>query len=163
MTNTTPPGKVQAAYEVGAEVRDFAGKHGIEIDMDLVEARLSELAGVSYEGTYIWACAKVANRWTTKRFALDASLTPSSTAAPASHRAPEPAAAPEPVLVPVIEEVVETRVVVEEVVVPVELEPTGTCQKCGETTFLLAHGAVAYHTTGRRRQACAGWGRPAAA
>jgi hypothetical protein len=67
--------KVQAAYEVGAEVRDFAQAHNLTVDMDLVESRLSELAGGAHEGTYIQACAKIANRWTVKRFALNPELT----------------------------------------------------------------------------------------
>jgi hypothetical protein len=156
MTHTTTIGKMQAAYEMGSEVRTFARTHGIAIDMDLVEARLSELSGTAGEGTYIGACAKIANRWTTKRFALDETLTVETTAAPASHRAPE--AAP-------VAEVVERRVRVEEVVIelPVIENPVGRCQTCKEVVDLLDTGWAAIHYVGRRRKTCAGWGKPALA
>jgi hypothetical protein len=158
MTHTTTTiGKMQAAYEVGAEVRDFAGTHGLTIDMDLVEARIAELAGAAHEGTFLWQCAKVANRWTTKRFALDATLTAETTAAPATHRAPEAA--------PVVEEVVEKRVRIEEVVVelPVFEPEHGRCQDCRQVVDVLAYGAAAYHTAGRRKRVCQGWNKPALA
>jgi hypothetical protein len=156
MTHTTTTiGKMQAAYEVGAEVRDFAGTHGLTIDLELVEARISELAGTAHAGTFLWQCAKVANRWTTKRFALDATLTPETTAAPVTHRAPEPVA----------EEVVEKRVVIQEVVVelPVFEPEHGRCQDCGQVVDVLAYGSAALHYVGRRKRVCAGWNKPALA
>jgi hypothetical protein len=159
MTHTTTIGKMQAAYEMGTEVRVFARKHGIEITLDLVEERLSEVGNplnMQYAGSYLADCARIANRWTTKRFALDDTLTVETTSAPASHRAPE--AAP-------VAEVVERRVRVEEVVIelPVIENPVGRCQTCKEVVDLLDTGWAAIHYVGRRRKTCAGWGKPALA
>jgi hypothetical protein len=158
MASTTTPAvpKLQAAYEMGSEVRAFARTHGLQITLDLVDERLSEIgnpANPVHSGTYLAACARIANRWTTKRFALDDTLTVDTTAAPASHRAPEPPARAE-------ERVVVTEVVVE---LPVYEPQHGRCQHCGEVVDLLDTGWAALHTTGRRRQPCRGWGRPALA
>jgi hypothetical protein len=66
--------KVQAAFEMGADVRDFGRANGLVINMNLVDARLTAVAG-GCRGEYMAARAQVANRWTVKRFALNPELT----------------------------------------------------------------------------------------
>jgi hypothetical protein len=70
--------KVQAACDMGNEVRVFARTNGIEITIDLVDERLSEIGNPQnpvYDGTHLAECARIANRWTVKRFALNPELT----------------------------------------------------------------------------------------
>jgi hypothetical protein len=64
--------KVQAAFELAPDVRKHAGENPITIE--LVDVVLL-LAGQGKFGEEAEAAARLANRWTVKRFALDPTLT----------------------------------------------------------------------------------------